>query len=151
MNSKKIKIYSLAEEVEIIEELVESVNELLGVLSPDAEGISRKRLEDLKKNPYLEVYLLEVDGQLSGMASLHYVDTLIKKSAWVEDVVVHPKHQGKGLGKKIMKHLIREAKRRGARHLELTSNPKRVAANKLYQKLKFEPRKTNVYRLKLKK
>ena len=85
------------------------------------------------------------------MASLHCVETLAKKSAWVEDVVIHPKHQGKGLGKKIMKHVIEKAKKKGVKHLDLTSSPRRVAANKLYKKFGFEPRDTNVYRRKLKK
>ncbi|OGI38129.1 MAG: hypothetical protein A2612_02205 [Candidatus Moranbacteria bacterium RIFOXYD1_FULL_44_12] len=74
-----------------------------------------------------------------------------KTVARIEDVVVHPKHQGKGFGEKIMSHVIEQAKKKGIDSIELTSNPKRAVANKLYQKLKFEPRKTNVYRLKLKK
>jgi hypothetical protein len=31
----------------------------------------------------------------------------------------------------------------------LTSNPKRIAANKLYQAMGFERKETNVYRMKL--
>lgn len=107
------------------------------------------RFEELIKNPLFELYLFELEGRIAGMASLHYMETLAKKSVWVEDVVVHPDHQGKGLGKKIMKHVVGEAKKKGVKHIDLTSSPKRIAANKLYQKLNFEPRDTNVYRLKI--
>ncbi|MGH9297111.1 MAG: GNAT family N-acetyltransferase, partial [Acidimicrobiales bacterium] len=34
----------------------------------------------------------------------------------------------------------------GSRNVDLTSRPSREAANKLYLKLGFEPRETNVYR-----
>lgn len=146
-----MKIYQLKEKKEALEGLVEHINELLEVLSPGIGGISLERIRELLENPYLDVFLLEIDGRVAGMASLHYMETLVKKSAWVEDVVVHPAHQGKGLGKKIMKHVIREAGKKGVKHLDLTSNPKRVAANKLYKKFKFKPRETNVYRLKVKK
>ncbi|OGI25223.1 MAG: hypothetical protein A3J76_02245 [Candidatus Moranbacteria bacterium RBG_13_45_13] len=138
-------------DIKITGKLIDSINELLEVLLPGIEGINLERIKKLLENPFLDVFILEIDGRVAGMVSLHYMETLVKKSAWVEDVVVHPKHQGKGLGKKMMKHVIREAGKKGVKHLDLTSNSKRVAANSLYQKLKFEPRETNVYRLKVKK
>ena len=36
----------------------------------------------------------------------------------------------------------------GAKTIDLTSRPSREAANKLYQKLGFEQRETNIYRFK---
>jgi GNAT superfamily N-acetyltransferase len=146
-----IKIYSLAREDKIEDELLESINNLLRILSPKLDKISRERLDELINNPLFELYLLEITGEIAGMASLHYMETLAKKSAWVEDVVVHPLHQGKGLGKKIMKHITDRAKKKGVKHIDLTSSPHRKVANNLYKKLKFKPRKTNVYRLKIKK
>jgi len=151
MKKNDIKIYLIDRNVELEEELLKSINNLMKILSPDLDRIDRKRLEELIANPLFELYLLEITGEIVGMASLHYMETLAKKSAWVEDVVIHPKHQGKGLGKKVMKHLVECAKKKGLKHIDLTSSPHRIVANKLYQKLKFKPRETNVYRLKLKK
>jgi len=145
------KIYLLTKDIIDEKELLLSLNDLLKILSPGIEKIDLTRLDELLANPLFEIYLLEFEGEVAGMASLHYMETLVKKSAWIEDVVVHPKHQGKGLGKKITQHIIEKAKRKGVKHIDLTSSPHRVAANKLYQKFKFEPRETNVYRLKLKK
>lgn len=146
---EKEKIYPLTKETEFTEEILRGINELMEVLSPGIKKVDSMRFEELIKNPLFELYLLELEGRIAGMASLHYMETLAKKSVWVEDVVVHPDHQGKGLGKKIMKHVVDEAKKKGVKHIDLTSNPKRTAANKLYQKLNFEPRDTNVYRLKI--
>ena len=148
----KVKIYKLSKKRRVNEKLLESINELLKVLSPGkGKKIDSMKLKSLVAHPHFETFILEKDGEIAGMANLFYVETFGKKMAWVEEVVVHTKHQGKGLGKKIMMHLIGEAKKQKVGHLELTSNSKRVAANKLYQKLRFEPRNTNVYRLKIKK
>lgn len=146
-----MKIYHLTEKIKPEREMLGAINSLLKILSPNLRAIDEKRFKELIANPFFELYLLEIAGEITGMASLYCVETLAKKSAWVEDVVIHPKHQGKGLGKKIMKHVIEKAKKKGVKHLDLTSSPRRVAANKLYKKIGFEPRDTNVYRRKLKK
>jgi ribosomal protein S18 acetylase RimI-like enzyme len=39
-----------------------------------------------------------------------------------------------------------EAKERGAKDVSLTSRPSREAANRLYQRIGFQARDTNVYR-----
>jgi len=78
------------------------------------------------------VHLLEIEGKIIGMGSLHYLESLVQKGAHIDDVVVHPRHQGKGYGTKMMNHLIKRAKEQRLHFLELTSRPSRVVANKLY-------------------
>lgn len=63
----------------------------------------------------------------------------------IEDVVVHPKSQGKGIGRKIMLFALDLLRENGAASVELTSRPARVAANALYRSLGFTQRETNVY------
>ena len=151
MKKSDIKIYLLDRNIKLEEKMLKSINNLMKVLSPDLDMISKKRLKELVDNPLFELYLLEIAGEIVGMASLHYMETLAKESAWIEDVVIHPNYQGKGWGKKIMKYAVGRANKKGIKHIDLTSSPHRVVANHLYRKLKFKPRKTNVYRLKLKK
>jgi ribosomal protein S18 acetylase RimI-like enzyme len=67
----------------------------------------------------------------------------------VEDVVVDTRARGLGIGRLLAQHAIRCAGDLGARHVDLTSRPERVAANQLYQSLGFVRRESNVYRLKL--
>ncbi len=145
----KHKIYQLKHKKKISAKHESDINDLLSFLSDKEIKLVKGRIEKLKKSPSLEIYLLEIGGEIAGIGSLHYLESWTKKGAHIDDIVVHPKHQGKGLGTKITKHLIGRAKKQKLHFLELTSRPSRVAANKLYQKLKFEPRETNVYRLKL--
>jgi len=149
--NKKEKIYQLKYKKKISAEHADDINDLLAVLSDKGIKIEKERLKELKKSPSLEVHLLEIEGKIIGMGSLHYLESLVQKGAHIDDVVVHPRHQGKGYGTKMMNHLIKRAKEQRLHFLELTSRPSRVVANKLYQKLKFKLRETNVYRLKMKK
>lgn len=66
--------------------------------------------------------------------------------AWVEDVVVDEAHRGCGAGAALVRAAIRAAASAGARTVDLTSRPERQAANRLYLRLGFEQRHTNVYR-----
>ena len=84
-----------------------------------------------------------------GIAAIYFVQTLNGLKSGIEDVVVDKKYRGLGLGKKLVRALIGAAKRKKAKYIDLTSNPKRVEANALYQKLGFKKRETNVYRLEL--
>ena len=65
--------------------------------------------------------------------------------ALIEDVVVDVSYRGQGIGKKIMDEALRLAKEYGASGVMLTSNPRRVSANHLYQKMGFKRWETNLY------
>lgn len=88
--------------------------------------------------------------QIIGMGSIHFIETFIRKKGIIEDVIVDKNHRKKGIGKKIIKLLIIEAEKAGANFIDLTSEPEKVAANKMYQKLGFKIKK-NYYRLDLTK
>lgn len=70
------------------------------------------------------------------------------KKAWIEDVVVDSSCRGQGLGKQLVEFAIDYVRSLQIPLLMLTSNPKRVAANVLYQSLGFSRKETNVYRMK---
>ena len=69
--------------------------------------------------------------------------------AWIEDVVVDSDQRGRGIGEALVRAGVEAARAAGARTVELTSRPSRQAANRLYSRLGFERRETNVYRLNL--
>jgi ribosomal protein S18 acetylase RimI-like enzyme len=52
----------------------------------------------------------------------------------------------RGVGEALNREAIARAQAAGARTVDLTSRPSREAANRLYQRLGFHPRDTNVYR-----
>jgi len=66
--------------------------------------------------------------------------------AWIEDVVVDEAGRGQGVGAALVQAALERSAERGARTVDLTSRPSREAANRLYLRLGFETRDTNVYR-----
>jgi len=66
--------------------------------------------------------------------------------AWIEDVVVDESARARGVGEALTTDALRRATRAGARTVDLTSRPSREAANRLYRRLGFVARETNVYR-----
>ena len=76
--------------------------------------------------------------------------TLLRKQAVIEDMIVDEKHRGKGYGRTILKNLICWAENNGIEVIELTTNPKREAANALYKSEGFQLHETNHYLLNLK-
>lgn len=65
----------------------------------------------------------------------------------IEDVVVDSSCRGQGVGTQLLTEAIRRAKDEfHARTIDLTSRPERTSANRLYQRLGFQLRDTNVYR-----
>jgi ribosomal protein S18 acetylase RimI-like enzyme len=67
----------------------------------------------------------------------------------IEDVIVDEFARGKKVGEQLMVKAIEIAKSRGVNNISLTSNPHRLAANRLYIKLGFQKRETNAYQMKL--
>ena len=66
--------------------------------------------------------------------------------AWIEDVIVDEAARGRGIGEALNQAAIERTRAAGARTVDLTSRPSREAANRLYQRLGFVERETNVYR-----
>lgn len=93
---------------------------------------------------------IEKNGRLLGMGWIFPRQTLLRKQAVIEDMIVDEKYRGQGLGEKILLDLIGWAKKEGVEVVELTTNPKRIAANSLYKKVGFKLHETNHYLLNLK-
>jgi len=89
------------------------------------------------------------NGKIAGILTLtvYRVPTGIRSI--VEDVIVDEKMRTRGIAKALMLHAIDLAREAGANGVALTSNPKREAANKLYQAMGFQKRETNAYFYKL--
>ncbi|RME88234.1 MAG: GNAT family N-acetyltransferase [Anaerolineae bacterium] len=85
------------------------------------------------------------DGPIVGVLTLvtYRVPTGVR--ARIEDVVVDEGARGQGIGEALVREGLRLAQQAGADGVALTSNPRRVAANRLYQKIGFKRWETNVY------
>lgn len=88
------------------------------------------------------------NGRIVGVLVLALYPTLTGRKAWIEDVVVDNAKRGAGIGRALVERAITEASERGAATLDLTSNPSRQAAHRLYRACGFEERATTPFRLK---
>ncbi len=91
----------------------------------------------------------EADGPILGSLTLALFRIPTGLRAWIEDVVVDEAARGKGVGAALNEAALDHARAVGARTVDLTSRPSREAANRLYQRLGFVERDTNVYRFEL--
>ena len=89
---------------------------------------------------------LRDNGRIVGMLTLVVCRIPTGVRAWIEDVVVDETMRERGVGEALSREAVSSAVRLGARTVELTSRPSREAANRLYQRLGFTLRDSNVYR-----
>ena len=106
---------------------------------------TRKSLDRMLADPNSHLYVIREGGRIVACASLCIFHQPFSTDATIESVVVSSKMRGRGLGRKLMGHLIAEATRMNVDCIHLTSNPRREAANALYQKMGFEKKETNCY------
>jgi ribosomal protein S18 acetylase RimI-like enzyme len=137
--------------------LAEQVGRLVPQLSSTAAVPSLEQLADIASSPGSVLFLAFLSETAAGAPSTDLAGMLTLVTyriptglhAVIEDVVVDENLRGGGAGSALVKAALVEATRRGARNVDLTSRPTREDANRLYTKLGFVKRETNVYRYSL--
>jgi ribosomal protein S18 acetylase RimI-like enzyme len=86
------------------------------------------------------------DAHVVGMLTLAIFMLPTGIRAWIEDVVVDDESRGAGIASALVAAALERAQEQGARTVDLTSRPEREAANRLYLRMGFARRETNVYR-----
>jgi ribosomal protein S18 acetylase RimI-like enzyme len=127
----------------------EAIASLLAQLSSSAPPFARSDLAAMVADPANTILAARVGGEIVGITTLVVFRVATGVRAFIDDVVVRDAHRGKGLGEKLVRAAIDQAASLGVQKIDLTSRPSREAANRLYQRLGFERRETNVYRLAL--
>lgn len=143
----------ISEVTAVTDDLVEAFGHLFPQLTvlkpPDHESLCATI-----RHPGTTVFLArdaEQSGRIVGTATMVLCRTPLWLRAWLEDVVVDESVRGKGVGALLCQAVIERARAAGAVTLNLTSEPSREAANRLYCRLGFDQRQTNVYRYSLQK
>lgn len=135
---------------EVTPELVSCCRRLIPQLSSSNPPPSVVELAEMVDSPATTIFLARgEDGTVAGTLTLCAFRIPTGVRAWIEDVVVDEAFRGKGVADALMSAAVAEAGRRGAKTVDLTSRPSRAAANRLYQRIGFVQRDTNVYRLAL--
>ncbi len=135
-----------------IAELVEAFSRLLPQLSsatPPGPADVRDLLES--RAVVLVAREPQTTGRIVATLTLAFYRIPTGLKAWIEDVVVDESLRGRGLGELLTRRALEIARERGAAHVDLSSRATREAANRLYQRIGFEPRTTNLYRFDLRK
>ena len=142
--------------IEIIEaadqELVDAFGNLIPQLSRSSSPPDFETLDRIAKSEASTLLIArDPNGAIVGSMTLAMFDIPTGRRAWVEDVVVDTAARGQGVGRLLNERALEIAADAGAKTVDLTSRPTREAANRLYQRIGFEQRDTNVYRYKIDK
>lgn len=128
------------------EDLLGLMRELNPEIKVDA-GMLRNTVEDPGTRFFAAI---EPNGHIVGTATLCIGHSPTGRKGDIEDVVVSLAYRGRGLGRGLMEHIVAYARAElSPILLHLTSHPTRIAANRLYQAIGFQPYQTNVYKLPL--
>jgi ribosomal protein S18 acetylase RimI-like enzyme len=131
-------------------EVVEAIRRLIPQLSSSAKPVEAYDVESIIAAPGTTLLLArDDDGAIVGTLTVVTFRSPTGARCWIEDVVVDEDARGLGAGEALVEEALDIARRANARSVDLTSNPSREDANRLYQRVGFEQRITNVYRFSL--
>jgi ribosomal protein S18 acetylase RimI-like enzyme len=142
----------IAEITEVTPELVEAFERLVPQLSSSNPPPPAAELEEIVTSPATVLFVARdphAGGRIVGSLTLALFRIPTGLRAWIEDVVVDGEARGMGVGEALNRAALDHARSVGARTVDLTSRPSREAANRLYQRIGFVARDTNVYRYTL--
>ena len=132
----------------VTDELVDAITRLMPQLKLKYSLPTRSEIEALvgsKTSVLLVVRSPDQHSPIVGMLTLLVNRVPSGIRAHVEDIVVDEAMRGQGIGEALIRHALNVAREAGANGVGLTTNPRREAANRLYQRMGFNRWKTNIY------
>jgi len=137
----------ISEVKQVNDEIVEAFNRLIPQLSTTNLPPTREELEEIVAAGTSHLLIARDDtGRIVGGLTVVIFRIPTGLRTRIEDVVVESSARGQGIGEALSRAGIEMARSLGADSVDLTSHPSRIAANRLYQRLGFTIRHTNVYR-----
>jgi ribosomal protein S18 acetylase RimI-like enzyme len=130
----------------VSDELVAAFDRLVPQLSSSSPPPGADGLQAIIDDRDSVLYVARLGGQIVGCLTLAMYRIPTGLKAWIEDVIVDEQARGRGIGEALNLVALEEARRRGAKDVNLTSRPAREVANRLYERLGFHRRESNLYR-----
>ena len=127
-------------------ELLAATNHLIPQLSSSFAGLTMEQLEAVLAHESVTFFVARADTAIVGLLTLAMFPLATGLRAWIEDVVVDTSARGQGAGDALVNAALATARDAGARTVDLTSRSDREAAHRLYERMGFVRRETNVYR-----
>ncbi len=135
---------------EVGDDIVEAFARLIPQLSRSSPAPTKAELQAIADHEACFLLVAREDGgAILGSLTLVVFPIPTAVRAWIEDVVVDDAARGKGVGELLNRRALEISGEHGAKTVDLTSRPSREAANRLYRRIGFEQRDTNVYRYAL--
>lgn len=120
---------------------LESLNELL------KEVFSVSKEYKSNNSDYFELVAIKEDRVIGYLNLTKCINVITGENYfYVNYVCVSKESRGCGVALALFDRVFELSKKIGISYLELTSNPKRVEAHRLYKKIGFEERETTVFR-----
>lgn len=97
----------------------------------------------IDESPNQTLYVAELGGEVVGTFQTAILTKLVGRGAStmkIEAVQTRADMRGRGIGAIMIRHCIDDAKERGVKNIQLSSNKARVDAHRFYQRLGFEQR-----------
>ena len=139
----------VTEATQVTAELVEAFERLTPQLTSSNPPPSAEALQAVASADATRLLVARADGAIVGSLTLVLVRIPTGLRVFIEDVVVDEQSRGQGVGRALNEVALELARVAGAVTVDLTSRPSREAANRLYLRLGFVIRDTNVYRYTL--
>ncbi len=132
-------------------EVIEAIGRLLPLLSRSAPAPTAAEVDEITASPATTLLIARdgAGGPIVGTLTLALFRVPSGVRAWIEDVIVSSEVRGRGCGEQLTRAALDAARAAGARTVDLTSRPARESANRLYMRMGFRTRETNVYRYEL--
>ena len=133
-----------------VDALTDAFVRLVPQLSKSNPPPSRDEVGEMLASPAITQFVARSDdGTIVGVSTLAVFRIPTAWRAWIEDVITDEAARGQGVGEALTRAMLDRARELGCATVDLTSRASREAANRLYQRVGFEPRETNVWRLDL--
>ena len=133
----------------VTDELVDAMQRLIPQLSSSNPPPGRAELEEIVASHATTLFVARDRDRIVGALTLVAFRIPTGVRTRIEDVVVDETLRGQRVGERLSEAALERARSLGARSTDLTSRPSREAANRLYARMGFERRESNVYRYTL--
>jgi GNAT superfamily N-acetyltransferase len=139
--------------IEAVSEATPEVHTALAHLLPQLNDKlpvpTMERIQALVADPAVTMLLAKDGREVVGTTTVIVYTTPFWIKARLDEVVVDAAARGKGVGAALVSAALDVARAKGAQVAELQSGVQREAANRLYPRMGFKLRETNVYRIVL--
>jgi len=124
---------------------------LLPQLNAKLPAPDMERLRRLVADPAVVLLIARDGDEIVGTTTVIVYTTPFWIKARLDEVVVDARARGKGVGEALVRAALDVGRERGAQVAELQSGrgPQRAAAHRLYERLGFKIRDTDVMRIEL--